>query len=140
LKWASVTDRVFLPQWQKQASKVVGVLGDGVTLASLVRSPAKFAKLAAKILKQDLSEHPDAAARIGAGMSASAVVCALANAGWKISNKVGRPVVLKKDELKLKPFKDFTAVADGDLAPDELVKRLTEAGVAELPVHTTKAS
>jgi Zn-dependent protease with chaperone function len=140
VNWASVTDRVFLPQWQKHANQVVRALGDNVTLVSLVRSPAKFGKLAAKLLKQDLSEHPDAAARIGAGFAASAVVCTLANAGWKLSNKVGRPVMLKKDELKLKPFKDFAAVADGELEPDELAKRITEAGVAELPVHTTKAS
>jgi Zn-dependent protease with chaperone function len=136
LTWAKVTERVFLPQWQEQANQVVEQLGS-VTLISLVRSPGKLGKLAAKLLKQDLSEHPDVAARIGASFCGSAVVCTLANAGWTLKNRVGRPVVLKKDEQKLLPFRDFTAVADGDLAPEELAMRLTEAGVGELTVHTT---
>jgi Zn-dependent protease with chaperone function len=137
LTWAKVTDRVFLPQWQKQANQVVQELGS-VTLSSLVRSKGKLGKLAAKLLKQDLSELPDVAPRIGASFCGSAVVCTLANAGWTLKNRVGRPVVLKKDEQKLLPFRDFTAVADGELAPEELVKRLSEAGVSELTVHATK--
>lgn len=122
LGWASVTDRVFLPQWQKHAEQVVKVLGS-VTLISLVRSPGKFGKLAAKLLKRDLSE-----------------VCTLAQNGWTLRNRVGRPVVLKKDGQKLKPFRDFSEVADGRLEPEELAKRLGEAGVAELTVHTTTTS
>lgn len=139
LTWAKVTDRVFLPQWQKQANRLAEELGSA-TLISLVRAPAKLGKLAAKLLKKDLSEHPDAAARIGASFAASAVVCTLVGAGWKLTSRVGRPVVLKKDELKLKPFKEFMAVADGELAPEELAKRLTEAGVAELTVNAKPAS
>lgn len=137
LTWAKVTERVLLPQWQEDANNVAAPL-NAPTLGALVRSPAKLRKLAAIVLKQDLSEAPDVASRIGANLAAAAVSCTLANAGWTVKNRVGRPIVLKNGEMRLHPFRDFGELAQGKLTVDELVKRLTDAGVHDLVVHTTK--
>ena len=139
LAWSKVAERVLLPQWQKNTDDVARELGR-VTLAELVKPPARLGKLAARVLKQDLSEEPDAASRIGAHLVAAAVCSTLAAAGWSVKNRVGRPIVLRKGELRLTPFKDFTALAEGELKPAELVQRLTDAGVHDVVLHTTAKS
>jgi hypothetical protein len=92
------------------------------------------------LLKRDLSDSADAAAQIGANLCACAVAATLAHAAWSVHNKVGRPISLRRGEHKLSPFKDFAAVASGELATDTLLRKLEDVGVASLNVHTTQNS
>jgi heat shock protein HtpX len=138
LEWANVATRVLVPSWQKEANRLVQHL-ESPTLEDLVMPAAKLGKLAAKLLKRDLSEAPEAAAQIGASICAAAVSVTLANAGWTVRNKVGRPISLRREEERLSPFKDFAALAEGKLTPEAMIERLTELGVDRLPVHTTKS-
>ena len=139
LAWSQVAERVLLPQWRQQAEDVARQLGP-VTLAELVRPPAQLGKLAAKVLKQDLSEEPDAASRIGAHLVAAAACSTLVHAGWSVKNRVGRPIALRKGELRLTPFKDFGALVSGKLKAAELLKRLSDAGVQDLALQATTNS
>ena len=139
LTWTNVAERVLMPQWQRSASSVAAEL-DTPTLGELVRPPAKLAKLAARILKRDLSNEPEYAARIGAGLCAAAVTWTLANAGWTVKNRIGRAITLKNGDLRLSPFKDFGALAEGKLREAELVKRLEEAGVEDVDVKAGRAT
>lgn len=120
--------------WQKNSARLVELLG-APTIADLVISGAKLGKLAARVLKRDLSDAPDAAAQIGANLCAAAVAATLAGAGWTVHNRVGRPISLRKADKRLYVFKDFSAVARGDLTADALLQRLTEAGIDALPVR-----
>jgi Zn-dependent protease with chaperone function len=138
LPWSKVALRVLVPSWQKEAHRVAEQLGSP-TLADLAMSRTQLGKLAARVLKRDLSEAPEAAAQIGASLCAAALSATLANAGWTVSSKVGRPVSLKNGEQRFSPFKDFAAVADGSLSADALGERLTELGVSTLPVHRAKS-
>jgi hypothetical protein len=88
------------------------------------------------LLKRDLSDTPDAAARVGGSMCAAAIAATLASAGWSLHNRVGRPVSLRNGEQRLSPFKDFSALAQGELSVEALAERLAEAGVAGLPVRS----
>ncbi len=134
LAWAKVATRVLLPGWQKNSARLVELLG-APTIAELVVSSAKLGKLAARVLKRDLSEAPDAAAQLGANLCAAAVAATLAHAGWTVHNRVGRPISLRNADQRLYPFKDFSAVARGDLTAAALLQRLTEAGIDTLPVR-----
>ena len=138
LAWSKVAAKVFMPNWQKETNRLVKQLGPR-TLAELVMPGPKLGKLAAQLLKRDLSDAADAAARIGANWCASAVAVTLANAGWQVNNKVGRPISLRAGEQKFAPFKEFAALADGDLTVEALVQKLNDLSIAELPVHTTQA-
>jgi len=109
-------------------------------LGDLVLPRAKLGKLAAQLLKRDLSDEAIAAAQMGANICACAVAATLAHAAWSVHNKVGRPISLRSGEHKLLPFKDFAAVASGELATGALLQKLEEMGVASLPVHTTQDS
>ncbi|MEZ4225404.1 MAG: M48 family metalloprotease [Polyangiaceae bacterium] len=131
LPWSKVAEQVLLPRWKKQWQAVVSELG-AVTLSELPRTPAKCGKLAARLLKQDLSEVPDDAAHIGAEFVAAALAYRLVDQGWRVRNRVGRPTVLSCGDLRLSPFKDFHAAASGELKPPKLEQRLIDAGVAEL--------
>ena len=71
-------------------------------------------------------------------LCAAALSATLANAGWTVSSKVGRPVSLKNGEQRFSPFKDFAAVADGSLGADALGDRLIDLGISTLPVHRSK--
>jgi hypothetical protein len=137
LAWSKVAERVLLPQWQNTSNGVAAELGK-VTLTDLVKPPARLGKLAARVLERDLSEDPEAAARIGANLAAATVCCTLAHAGWQIKNRVGRPVVMRNGEHRLSPFKDFAALVDGKLDANKLVARLAAADVGHVVVHTTK--
>jgi heat shock protein HtpX len=134
LAWAKVATRVLLPSWQKNSAGLVELLG-APTIADLVISGAKLGKLAARVLKRDLSDAPDAAAQIGANLCAAAVAATLAGAGWTVHNRVGRPISLRTADQRLYVFKDFSALARGDLTTDALLQRLTEAGIDALPVR-----
>ncbi|HEY3496199.1 MAG TPA: M48 family metallopeptidase [Polyangiaceae bacterium] len=136
LAWSKVATRVLLPNWQKTADRVVEVFGP-LTLAELSKQAATR-KFAEKVLKQDLSEVEDAAPRIGADLAASALCATLADAGWTVKNRVGRPIAMKNGEAKLTPFEDFAALAAGKLELGDLAERLAGANVAELVVHSTK--
>jgi heat shock protein HtpX len=134
LAWSKVATRVLLPGWQKNTTRLVELLGTP-TIADLVMSGAKLGKLAARVLKRDLSESPDAAAQIGANLCAAAVAATLANAGWSVHNRVGRPISLRNADQRLYPFKDFSALARGELAVDALLQRFSDAGIDALPVR-----
>jgi Zn-dependent protease with chaperone function len=137
LAWSKVTRKVYLPSWQKHANRVAAEL-DNPTLADLVRPKAELGKLAARILKEDLRELGDAAPHIGANLMACALCVTLANAGWQVKNSVGRQIVLRDGEKRLTPFREFGELASGELSQEELAKRLSEAGIDELLVHTTR--
>lgn len=139
LAWSKVTRRVYLPSWQKNADSVVAELGQSATLAELVQSKQALGALAARLLKEDLRELGEAAPQIGANFMAASVCVTLANAGWQVKNSVGRPIVLRDGEKRLTPFTDFGELATGKLSAEELSKRLRDAGVAELIVHTQKS-
>lgn len=133
LAWSKVAAKVLLPGWRKDAKRVVEQLG-APTIADLVMTGPKLGKLAAKMLKRDLSQNPDAAAHVGANICGAAISATLADAGWSVNNRVGRPISLRLGELKLLPFKDFTALARGELEPEKLLERLSEVGVADLAI------
>lgn len=133
LAWANVARRVYLPEWKKGAKQVAKAL-KSPTLGALPRPKAKLAKVASKVLDQDLSEHPDAAAQIGANMLAASLCATLEAAGWTVKNRVGRAISMRSGELKLSPFEDFSGLATEKLTPEDVLKKLTDAGVAELVV------
>ena len=137
LAWSKVATYVLVPSWQKEAARLAQLL-ESPTIAGLVMPGPKLGKLAARLLKRDLSDAPEAAAQIGANLCAAAVCATLASAGWSINNRVGRPVSLRNGDHRLSPFKDFNAVANGELTADALVERLTELGVNALPIHVSK--
>jgi Zn-dependent protease with chaperone function len=138
LSWSNVARRVYLPQWRKGAKQVAEAL-KSPTLAALPRSKAKLGKVAAKVLQQDLSEHADVAEQIGANMLAAAVCATLEAAGWTVKNRVGRPISMRNGELKLSPFEDFSALVSEKLTVEDVVKKLSDAGVAELVVGASAA-
>jgi heat shock protein HtpX len=134
LSWSNVARRVYLPQWQKCAKDVVELLGSP-SLGALPRPAGALGKLAAKIVKQDLSELPDgAAAQLGANILGAAVCATLEAAGWTVRNRVGGRISMRHGELKLQPFADFSELAEGTTTADDIVKKLADAGVAELVV------
>jgi Zn-dependent protease with chaperone function len=133
LSWTKVVRTVYLPQWQKTAAKLAKRL-EGPTLASLVRSPKQLAKLAEQVGGLDVSSHREIAPQFGAHLAAAAVCATLAGAGWTIKNRVGRPISLRNGDHRLSPFKDFSALASGELEPAELRERLVKCGVSELVV------
>jgi heat shock protein HtpX len=137
LAWSKVAARVLVPSWQKETNRLAQLL-ESPTLASLVMPGPQLGKLAARLLKRDLSDAPDAAAQIGANLCAAAVCATLANAGWSVHNRVGRPISLRNGDHRFFPFKDFGSVARGELTAAALVERLTDFGVNALPLHVSK--
>jgi hypothetical protein len=71
------------------------------------------------------------------GLVAAAVCSTLVLAGWSVKNRVGWPIALRKGELRLTPFKDLGALASGKLKVAVLLKRLSDAGVQDVVLHTT---
>lgn len=138
LKWVNVTDRVLIPEWQKNREKVVRELGK-LPLGELPRRAAKLGSLAVRLLEEDLSEVPDVAAAIGANYLASAVCATLAEAGWIVKNRIGRPIVLQNGEHRLSPFKDFASLANGKFEVTDVVQKLNRAGVADVLLSGTKS-
>jgi hypothetical protein len=136
LAWSKVATRVLVPSWQQEADRLAQLF-ESPTIADLVMPGPKLGKLAARLLKRDLSDAPDAAAQIGANLCAAAVCATLANAGWSVNNRVGRAVSLRNGDQRLSPFKDFCSVAKGELTVAALAERLTALGVDALPIHVS---
>ncbi|MEZ4222504.1 MAG: M48 family metalloprotease [Polyangiaceae bacterium] len=133
LDWSRVAERVQLPRWRTQSSAVAIQLS-ACTLGELPMSYRGLSQLAARILKGEVSEMPDREAHFGAEMAGAAVCATLCHHGWQLQSRVGRPVVLRRGEIKLRPFRDFHRVVDGQLSATKLKRRLVDAGVADLRV------
>ncbi len=134
ISWSDVTERVFMPGWQRQAAALRDSVADATLgdLPVLVRDRGQ--ELARRFHGEDVQIPGEYVPQILTGPLGAGILCALAGDGWTVRADVGDVVTVRRGDAVLQPFAVAARLAEGDEGVAWWTGWVRDHGVAALPI------
>jgi heat shock protein HtpX len=127
--WTELGDKVLVPQW-REALREVGKKLAGVTPASLPEHVERLQDLVERKQEGGPPLGREEARERAKGVVGSALVVALADAGWTIAAPPGEPLVATRGGSSLQPNALLEQLVKGELDADAWRRTWADAGIA----------
>jgi heat shock protein HtpX len=132
ISWSDAGNVAMLPGLRERVRRQAGLVG-GYTvgwLPELLKYADRLGQSEAKAAGGSVA--PDQARSLGIGLAGAALATALAQNGWSAESLPGRPVVMRRGDVTLEPFREVDRLARGEQDADSWQRRCWDLGIRDL--------